>query len=191
MAEVRPVRLEELPEVAALLGRVFGTDAMLTWTFPADIDREAATERFFATFHRAALEEGWIWVVGDGRIDGMVMWVPPDPEDRYGRMMAEMDDAVAEIMGERKPRRRPLGLDRRAPADATAPVPEHVAVGPRRSIRPGGLSRHGLGARREEVPGGSDLEAGNVPMYERPGFEVRRPRTPEQPHLWFMVRDPA
>jgi hypothetical protein len=40
---------------------------MLTWTLPPELEPLDAASRFFATFHRAAFAEGWMWVVGDGR----------------------------------------------------------------------------------------------------------------------------
>jgi len=104
MAEVRAVRPDELAEAAALLGRVFDTEAMVTWTFPADSDLASVSERFFGAFHRAAEPDGWVWVVGDGRVEGMAMWVPPDPHDRYAEVLAAIDDEVAELAGVLKSR---------------------------------------------------------------------------------------
>jgi ribosomal protein S18 acetylase RimI-like enzyme len=198
MAEVRPARPEDLPAVAALLGRVFDTDEMLTWTVPDGADHAAATERFFATFHRAAVDDGWIWVVGEGRVDGMAMWVPPDPGDRYGRVMDQIDDAVAEIVGEHKARYDAFWawIDAHRP-----PRPhwylEHVAV--EAEQRGSGLGRalieHGL--RRADLDAAPawlvTSKPGNVPLYERFGFAVQAAEdAPEGgPHLWFMVREPA
>jgi GNAT superfamily N-acetyltransferase len=197
MAEVRPIRAQEIPEVAALLGNVFGSDAMLTWTSPAEVDEAASAERFFASYHRAALDEGWIWVIGEEPIDGVVMWVPPDPDGRYGLVMDRIDPDVAEIVGERKPRYDEFWawIDEHRP---TRPhwYLEHVAVDADR--RGAGLGRalieHGL--RRADADGAPawlvTSKLTNVPLYERFGFEVRSAEDApgSGPHLWFMVREP-
>jgi GNAT superfamily N-acetyltransferase len=197
MTDVRPAHAEELPEVAGLLGRAFGMDEMLTWTLPGEADTAAGAERFFATFHRAALDEGWIWVVGQGRVDGMVMWVPPDPDDRYERVMAAIDDAVAEIMGERKPRYDAFWawIDEHRPSRPHWYL-EHVAVDvARRGTGVGrALIEHGL--FRADADGAPawlvTSKDGNLPLYERFGFAVQAAEdAPEGgPHLWFMVREP-
>lgn len=183
--------------MAALVGLVFSTDEMLMWTFPAQADMAAGAERFFATFHRAAQDEGWIWVVGDGRLDGMVMWVPPDPDDRYGRVMAAIDEDVAEMMGERKPRYDGFWawIDEHRPGRPHWYL-EHVAVEADR--RGAGLGRalidHGLRhADADDAPAWLvTSKAGNVPMYERFGFAVQAAEDAPDggPHLWFMVREP-
>jgi GNAT superfamily N-acetyltransferase len=197
MAEVRPARPDELPEVSALLGTTFSADAMLVWTLPPGADPAGGTAGFFATFHRAALPEGWIWVVGDGRVDGMAMWVPPDPLDRYGAVMTAIDEDVSELMGERKPRYDGFWawIDEHRP-DGPHWYLEHVAVDPeRRGVGLGrALIEHGL--RAADADGAPawlvTSKPGNVPLYERFGFSVDAAEdAPEGgPHLWFMVRDP-
>ena len=198
MAKVRPVRPEELPEVAALLGRVFSTESMVTWAFPPDEDMVRVTERFFGAFHRAAEPDGWLWVVGDARVDGMAMWVPPDPDGRYASLLAAIDDEVSELAGALKPRYDTFWdwVEAHRP-----PQPhwylEHIAVDAERRGR--GLGRalieHGL--RQAEAAGAPawlvTSKPGNVPMYERFGFEVERAQdAPDAgPCLWFMRRDPA
>lgn len=198
MAEVRSARAEDLAAVAALLGRVFDTDAMITWTIPDGADHASGAERFFATFHRAAFEHGWIWVVGDGRVDAMAMWVPPDPQDRYGRVLSQIEDDVAAVMGERKRRYDTFWawIDEHRPARPHWYL-EHVAVEP--DHRGTGLGRalidHGLA--RADADGAPawlvTSKPGNVPLYERFGFGVQADEdAPEGgPHLWFMVREPA
>ena len=197
MAEARPARPEELPGIAALLGRVFGTDEMLTWTFPPEADMAAGAERFFAIFHRAALDEGWIWVVGEERIEGMGMWVPPDPGDRYGHVMAVIDDDMADIMGERKARYDGFWawIDEHRP-----PVPhwylEHIAVAA--AMRGTGIGRAliDLGLAKADADGAPawlvTSKSANVPLYERFGFALDAAEDAPDggPHLWFMVRDP-
>ena len=191
------MRPEELPAVAQLVGTTFRTDPMLTWTFPRDADPPAAAVGFFAAFHRAAIAEGWIWVVGPGRVDGMAMWVPPDPDDRYARVMQAIDTEVSEIMGERKPRYDGFWawIDEHRPV-----VPhwylEHIAVTP--ALRGTGLGRalieHGLAnADVDQAPAWLvTSKPQNVPLYERFGFDVDAAEdAPEGgPHLWFMRREP-
>ncbi|HET7234942.1 MAG TPA: GNAT family N-acetyltransferase [Actinomycetota bacterium] len=198
MTAVRPVRREELPELAALVGRTFETDAILAWTLPSDGDSAAAAEGFFAALHRASFGDGWIWVVGEDRVDGMAMWVPPDPDDRYGRVMAEIDLVVAELMGERKPRYDAFWawIDEHRP---TSPhwYLEHVTVDPAR--RGNGLGRalidHGL--RRADFDRASawlvTSKPQNVALYERFGFDVQAAEDAPDggPHLWFMAREPT
>jgi ribosomal protein S18 acetylase RimI-like enzyme len=197
VAEVRAVRPQELAEVAALLGRVFDTEAMVTWTFPPDSDMVTVSERFFGALHGVAEPDGWIWVVGDARVQGMAMWVPPDPDGRYADVLAAIDDEVAELAGVLKSRYDAFWewVEAHRP-----PRPhwylEHVAVDA--EARGRGLGRalieHGLsGADAEGVTSWLvTSKPGNVPMYERFGFAVEAAEdAPEGgPHLWFMARDP-
>jgi len=197
MAEVRPVRSEELAEVAELVGTTFRADAMLTWTFPEDAHPPAAAVRFFGAFHRAAFGQGWIWVVGTGPVEGMAMWVPPDPEDRYGQVMRVIDPEVAEIMGERKPRydRFWAWIDEHRPGEPHWYL-EHIAVAA--AMRGTGLGRalidHGLAnADADGAPAWLvTSKRRNVTLYERFGFAVDAAElAPEGgPELWFMRREP-
>ena len=153
---------------------------------------------FFTAFHGVCFPHGWLWVVGDEGIDGMVMWVPPDPEDRYGRAMKELDPAVAEIMGERKAVYDELWgwIDHHRPTEPHWYL-EHIAVRPeRRGVGLGrALIEHGLG--RADADGTTawlvTSKPGNVPLYERFGFEVRAAEDApgRGPHLWFMGREPT
>jgi GNAT superfamily N-acetyltransferase len=197
MVDVRAARPEELPEVSALVGTTFASDAMLMWTFPGATDPTAGTERFFGAFHRAALPEGWIWVVGDGRIDGMAMWVPPDPDGRYETVMRRFDDDVSQITSERRERYDGFWawIDEHRPA-APHWYLEHIAVAP--ALRGSGLGRalieHGLTrADADRAPAWLvTSKPQNVPLYERFGFEVDAAEdAPEGgPYLWFMQRAP-
>lgn len=198
MAEVRPVAAAELPAVASLVGRAFATDAMITWTIPSPDDGQVAAEAFFRTFHAGSFDEGWIWVVGDDALDGMAMWVPPDPDGRYGRVMQAIDDDVAEIMGERKARYDAFWawIDEHRPRGPHWYL-EHIAVEPER--RGTGLGRalieHGLvRADADGVPAWLvTSKAENVPLYERFGFGIDAEEdAPEGgPLLRFMVRAPG
>jgi GNAT superfamily N-acetyltransferase len=198
MVEIRPAVPEELPGIAELVGTVFAADAMLTWTSPLSAEPAAMAIGFFGAFHREAQPEGWIWVVVDGQVDGIAMWVPPDPHDRYARVMARIDGAVTELIGERKPRYDAFWawIDEHRPEGPHWYL-EHIAVEPER--RAAGLGRalieHGLArADADAVPTWLvTSKPGNVPMYERFGFEVDVDAdAPEGgPHLWFMRRDPA
>jgi ribosomal protein S18 acetylase RimI-like enzyme len=169
---------------------------MLTWTLPPELEPLDAAPRFFATFHRAAFAEGWMWVVGDGRrVDGMAMWVSPDPHGRYERVMTAIDAEVGEILGERKPRYDGFWawIDGHRPAEPHWYL-EHIAVEP--AHRGAGLGRalieHGLErADADRAPAWLvTSKETNVPLYERFGFGVQAAEdAPEGgPHLWFMVR---
>ena len=157
----------------------------------------AVSERFFGALHRVAEADGWIWVVGEGRVEGMAMWVPPDPNGRYANVLAAIDDEVAELAGVLKSRYDTFWewVEAHRP-----PQPhwylEHIAVDA--EARGRGLGRalieHGLSSADAEgvtswlVTSKPD----NLPMYERFGFAVEAAEdAPEGgPHLWFMARDP-
>jgi ribosomal protein S18 acetylase RimI-like enzyme len=191
------VRPQELPEVAALLGRVFDTGGDGDVDLLGGLGHGAVSERFFGALHRVAEADGWIWVVGEGRVEGMAMWVPPDPDGRYANVLAAIDDEVAELAGVLKSRYDTFWewVEAHRP-----PQPhwylEHIAVDA--EARGRGLGRalieHGLSSADAEgvtswlVTSKPD----NLPMYERFGFAVEAAEdAPEGgPHLWFMARDP-
>ncbi|HEY7478592.1 MAG TPA: GNAT family N-acetyltransferase [Actinomycetota bacterium] len=197
MEGVRQVRAGELVALSSLVGREFANDVMVSWTVPDGDDLERASEAFFTTLHQAYFSHRWLWVVGDPRIDGMAMWVPPDPDDTYGAVMLEIDAEIGGIMSDRKPRydRFWAWIDDHRPAEPHWYL-EHIVVRPER--RGGGLGRaliqHGLtGADRDGASAWLvTSKAGNVPLYERFGFvvEIAEHAPDGGPYLWFMTRDP-
>jgi GNAT superfamily N-acetyltransferase len=196
--EVRSVRAEELASLSSLVGRAFAHDEMVSWTVPDGDDVGRASEAFFTTLHQAYFSHRWLWVVGDPQIDGMAMWVPPDPGDTYGAVMLEIDPEVGAIMGDRKARYdRFWGwIDEHRPPEPHWYL-EHIVVRPER--RGAGVGRalveHGItGADRDDAtPWLITSKPGNVPLYERFGFVVRAAENAPDggPHLWFMRRDPS
>jgi GNAT superfamily N-acetyltransferase len=170
---------------------------MVTWTVPAGADAGRASDAFFSAYHRAAFPQGWLWVVGDGRVDGMALWVPADAHDAYEDVMRGIDAEVGRIMGERKPTydRFWAWVDEHRPAEPHWYL-EHIAVEPAR--RGSGLGRslidHGLTHADAErsLAWLATSRPGNVPLYERFGFDVEAAEDAPDggPRLWFMRRAP-
>jgi ribosomal protein S18 acetylase RimI-like enzyme len=189
--EVREVRVEETAAISALVARAFRDDPLVSWPIPL-ADASGATERFFASLHRAAARRGWLWTVD---ASSAAMWVPPGFDDAFHKMEAEATGAFDDMegvdqgvalwswVGDRHPDGRHWYLD-------------HVAVdAARRGSGIGtALIRHGLdAASAEHVPAFLLTDVpNNVPYYERLGFRVvEEGRSPVGgPYIWFMRADP-
>lgn len=185
---------ERVPQLAAVLGRAFADDTILTWPFPIGNDVGRAVRAFEILddeFARADL----LWEIPRAR--GVAMWVPPDAFDRY----LEAENATRELMTALTD---DDGVRYQAFWDwIEANLPDepqwfldHIAVAESERGRGVGsaLIRFGLEkAARAGVPATLETSRrGNVAIYEHLGFRtyLEADAPGGGPHLWFMRADP-
>ena len=186
---------DRVPELAALLGRAFADDEILTWPFPALTDAERVTRAFEildAEFSRAEM----LWEVP--RALGVAMWVPPDGFERYLAAEAATREPMIALTDDGGVRYRAFWdwIESNLP-DEPQWFLDHLAVA--ESERGKGLGsalvRFGLTkAVRDGVT--TTLETSrpsNVGIYEHLGFRtyLEADAPGGGPHLWFMRADPA
>lgn len=194
---VRRARPEEVPGLAALLGRAFVTEPVVRWYMDdgsGDADLAARLVREFAALDAVLAEHGLLWTVDGG--GAAAVWVPPGQVHVVEHANAASRAAVEEAAPWGIARRDRIyqWIDARIPAEPLWFL-EHVGVDPTHQGL--GLGRslvlHGLeAADADGVP--AFLLTGtprNVPYYERFGFAVvASDRAPDGgPEVWFMRRE--
>ena len=192
--DIHPAGPDRVPALAAMFGRAFVNEPMMTWPFGSDGDVAGRMELAFRLYFESIEPLGILWEAGEG-VGGMVMV----PDDRIAAWeVAQSDDArilaIAGVGGaryhsmwewviERTPGQGVWLLD----ALGVDPAVQGTGVG-------SALARHGL-AMATEAGRPTFVETGtprNVPFYEHLGFNlVDEGDAPGGgPRIWFLRHDP-
>lgn len=193
--EVRPVRPEDVPEVAASLVRAFYDDPSMVYMFPNPRSRERRLRRFF-TYHlkRTYLPRGLPYTTEECR--SAALWMPPrEGPPRMREVFAQLPLLV--ILGRRAGRalqlvqlveaRHPTAPHYYLAGLGTDPAWQHKGLGS--AVMQPVLDlcdREGLPAYLE-----SSKES-NIPFYRHHGFDVTgEVSVPDGSlRLWLMWREP-
>jgi ribosomal protein S18 acetylase RimI-like enzyme len=194
MAEVRPARGEEVPQLAAMLARAFHDDPVTSWFLHSEARRPKYATRFFAWQLHRLLGQEQVHVAGDG--SGAALWALPGRWRESTWQALRLFVALIPALGMRLPVAG-RGVER---VESRHPVDPHLylavlGIDPPSQGRGIGsaLLRPGLElCDREGLP--AYLESSkerNVAFYSRFGFrvtdEVRMPG--DGPTVWLMWRD--
>lgn len=192
--DIRPAGPERIPALAAMFGRAFINEPMMTWPFGSDGHVAGRMEQAFLMYFQSIAPLHVLWEAGDA-LGAMVMV----PEDRIAAWeLAQADDervqAVAGLGGaryhsmwewviERTPASGVWLLD----ALGVDPAVHGTGVG-------SALARHGL-ARATAAGRPTFVETGtprNVPFYEHLGFHIvdEDDAPGGGPRIWFLRHDP-
>jgi ribosomal protein S18 acetylase RimI-like enzyme len=182
-----------VPELAALLGRAFADDPMMTWCFGADA--EARIRRMFEIVDGPFAREGWLWETTDGA--AVAMWVPPGSLDRYHAIEDETDAEVSALTHDGGEHERALWdwIGEHLP-DEPQWYLDHLAVDVAHRGRGAGaaLVREGTAWARDDGIAATleTARPSNVSIYEHLGFRVydEGEPAPGGPHIWLMRADP-
>jgi ribosomal protein S18 acetylase RimI-like enzyme len=185
---------DQVPGLAAMLGRAFVDDPMVRWPLP--LGNPTSFAAHFLRLDLEVAEAGWMWQAADGA--GVVVLVPPGEGARY----AALDDASwPEIRG--------LCDDGGARyvemwdwvfahhPDEPAWILDQLAVDDRHRGRGMGsaLVRHcqELATRDGAAAVLETAVPTNVGFYEHLGFRVTRDEDAPGggPHIWFLRFDPV
>lgn len=192
---ILPAAPDEIPALAAVLGRAFVHDPMVVWPMVTGDDLEARIRDLFALVDGLYVGQGWIHRTADG--SGVIALVPPESE----AVARAIDEAVSAGMAGLTPD----GGDRFTRfwewIAETAPAEPHwlldqVAVDPPAQGRGLGTAMIRFAIECSEADGRPLLletgVPGNVGLYERFGFTVMHDGDAPGvgPHIWFMRRDP-
>jgi GNAT superfamily N-acetyltransferase len=187
---------ERVPELAALLGRAFADDTIVTWPFPALSDVDRAT-RLFEILETEFVRAEMVWEAPPVR--GVAMWVPPDGMDRYLEAEEATRDPIVGALTDDGGARYQVfwdWIESNLPEEPQWFL-DHIAVAESERGRGVGsaLIRFGLEqAARDGVPATLETSRpGNVPIYEHLGFRtyLEADAPDGGPHLWFMRADPT
>jgi N-acetylglutamate synthase-like GNAT family acetyltransferase len=191
---IRKATEQDIPAMAAMLGRAFHDDPIVDWVFRDEERRPRYTRRFFAGRARVLIGQREIYTADD--CAAVAMWARPDEwRDPPLQALKELSVLVPGVG------RRALQVMRGLiQVESRHPKPPHwyLAVLGTEPDRQG----EGLGSAllhrvlddcdRDEVP--AYLETGterNVGFYVRHGFEVSEEmRLPKGPPIWLMWREP-
>jgi GNAT superfamily N-acetyltransferase len=187
----------ELDDVVRLFAEAFAGDPMITWPLPRDAPLEDVVTLFSIIIRDAYGPMQTVWVVGDERIDGAAVWLPPDDVVRFDEVESGTRPTIAALTDDGGARYATFWdwLGGHLPSEPCWFL-DILAV--RQAARGRGIAstsvRHGL--RRAHAAGlPAFLETGNpanVPMYEHLGFRVvEQADAPNGgPTIWFLRADP-
>ena len=192
--DIHPAGADRIPALAAMFGRAFVNEPMMTWPFGSGGDVAGRMEVAFRLYFESIEPLGILWEAGDA-LGGMVM-VPDDQIAAWE--VAQSDDsriqAIAGIGGERYHSMWAWVIER-TPGDGVwlldalgvDPAVHGTGIG-------SALVRHGL-ARAKAAGRPTFVETGtpgNVPFYEHLGFRlVDEGDAPGGgPRIWFLRQDP-
>ena len=185
---------DRVPGLAALLGRAFHDDAIVTWPFFLEDDAERAI-RLFEILNDEFSRAEMLWEVPDTR--GVAMWVPPDRFERYLEAELATREPVTALTPDGGVRYQAFWdwIESNLP-DEPQWFLDHVAVAEaERGTGVGSaLIRFGLEKAADDGVTAT-LETSrpeNVPIYEHFGFRtyLESDAPGGGPHLWFMRADP-
>ena len=191
--EIRQVRNERAPAIAAMMARAFADDPMISASIAPE-DRDG-TRRFFELIDDQWARLGVLWEAGDAA--GAAAWLGPDDATALADQNAGLKEAFHALSADG-------GLIRDALWDwVESEIPDEpiwyldqIGVEPARQGEGIGASLMELGlerARNDGLPAFLETGvAGNVAYYERFGFRLTLHDDAPLggPHIWFMRFDP-
>lgn len=196
---VRTARRSDIPALGQVLGLAFADDPVISWLLPHDASRVRRAAIMFTTLARHdRIDHGGIDVAIDdsGTMVGAAVWAPPGYDSDSDNLRA-LPGLVRAFRG------RLIAAGRMAEVMAAAHPhdPPHwylAFIGTLPTTRGKGYGKALLDSRLDRCDAeGSPayLESskpGNIPYYERFGFEVTGEIDATQggPLLWPMWRDP-
>ena len=197
-AEPRRATTAELDDVVRLFAEAFAADPMITWPLPPGAPRDDVVSLFSIIVHEAYGPMNAVWVVGDERVDGAAVWLPPDQVSRFEEVEAATRPKIATLTDDGGVRYAMFWdwLGGHLPGE---PCWFLDILGVQRAARGRGIAsalvRHGL-ERAHTAGVGAFLETGNpnnVPMYEHLGFRVveHSDAPGGGPTIWFLRADPS
>jgi GNAT superfamily N-acetyltransferase len=195
--EPRRATQAELDDVVRVFADAFASDPMITWPLPPGAPRGAIESLFSIVIHDAYGPMDVVWVVGEDRVDGAAVWLPPDQVARFDEVEAATRPRIANLTDDGGARYARFWdwLGGHLPAEPNWFL-DILAV--RHEARGRGhasaLVRHGLGVAHAAGLS-AFLETGNpanLPMYEHLGFGVvEQSDAPDGgPTIWFLRADP-
>ena len=196
MSDARVATSEDLDAIGHVLGQAFADDPVMAWTLgDGDTCDPLKAAAFFRLDARNHLRHGLCFVTDPP--GGVSIWAPPD---RWKTRPLDLVRSAPRLLRLAPLKQLRRALDFVSTVEAAHPAEPHYYLAVL-GTDPGQRGR-GLGvavmspvlerADREGRP--CHLEsskAGNLPYYERHGFEVTGEIVhPEAPPLWSMWRDP-
>lgn len=194
MIEITLADRRRIPALAAVLGRSFLTEPMMTWPLHGPGDAETRLVRAFEIYLEEMAPLGILWEAGRG--SGAAVWIPADERDGW-RQAQLADDRTFGLTDDGGVRYEAFWtwVDAHLPAEPVWHL-DSVAVDP--AMRGQGIGaaliNHGL--RRAHAAGQSAFletaTSANITLYERMGFRVVDHATAPGggPHVYFMRCDP-
>jgi GNAT superfamily N-acetyltransferase len=198
----RPARQADITELSHALGRAFYDDPVSVWTMPDDKARAAHLRKFFATVTRHHhLAGGGTEVACDGpTIGAAALWDPPGRWKQSLREQLMMLPSFIFGFGPRLSTGRKFGalLEQMKQQHPEEPHWYLAVIGSDTSVRGKGFGQALMRSRLDRVDAEhapaylESSKAGNVPYYQRFGFEVTGEIVlPDGgPTLWPMWRAP-
>jgi GNAT superfamily N-acetyltransferase len=191
--ELRKAASDDVPALAAALGRAFHDDPVFAWMFPGEAKRRRWARRFFDIRVRQLLPQDEVYAIPGV---GAAVWAQPERWDLGWRGVADMLPLTIGL-GRRAPRAT-IGNARVEAAHRRVEPHWYLAVlgvDPPRQGR--GLGTALLAPVLEQCDRdriGAYLETAtekDVAFYTRFGFRVTDElRLPDGPPMWPMWRDP-
>ncbi|MRH90539.1 GNAT family N-acetyltransferase [Nocardia sp. SYP-A9097] len=196
---VRQAQRSDIPELGRVLGLAFADDPIISWLLPDDASRIRRAATMFATLARHdRIDHGGIDVAIDdsGAMVGAAIWVPPGYSGDRSNLRAL--PGLIRAFGTRLLAAGKLGEKMAAAHPHDQPHWYLAFIGTLPTTRGKGYGEALLKARldlcdAERIP--AYLESskpGNIPYYERFGFEVTDELdvTGGGPLMWKMWREP-
>lgn len=195
----RPAAAADVPGIARVLADAFHDDPLMSWIIPDESARPGALQRMFVVglrFHdvpRGGVEVG---EDASGRIAGAAVWAPPG--QWQASWAAQLLSAPAYLLALGRAARLAGRVDEHlARSHPERPHWYLAEIGTGRWARGAGHGSALLRSRLDRCDADGlpayleSSKRGNVPYYERFGFEVTgRIAIPDGPSLWGMWREP-
>ena len=196
IAVARRARFEELPALAAMLGRAFLDDPVASWACRPSTLRPRVLERLFGMRLRDLHAHGEIWTTEE--LESIAVWAPPE---RWHTTTRQEIAYATTLLHPRLVLRMPMVVRGLLGAQRVHPEePPHwylAILGTDPAAQGRGLGSAMIGPMLEECDRdgvGAYLESSkeqNLAFYGRHGFRVTgERRLPRGPRLWPMWRDP-
>lgn len=188
----------DLAGVIDVFAEAFALDPMITWPLPPNAPTERVVSLFTILIREAYGPLGVTWVVGDERVDGAAVWLPPEEVARFDEVEAATRPSIEALTDDGGARYAAFWdwLDGHLP---TEPCWFLDILGVREAARGHGLAaalvRHGLErAHAAGLPAFLETaNPANVPMYQHLGFRVHEHADAPGggPAIWFLRADRA